>query len=171
MTEHKKIRPIVSASSGQNDVLLDIRDLTVEFWTELGIKQAINHLNLTIRRGEALGLVGEAGAGKTTTALAILRLLQPKVGRVISGSIIYNGVDMATYSEKQMQNLRGNKISMIFQNPLTSLNPVFTVGEQLALVLRKHQHMKNKEAFEEAGKLMEMVGIRAGRIKDFPHQV
>lgn len=105
MTEHKKISPIVSASSGQNDVLLDIRDLTVEFWTELGIKQAINHLNLTIRRGEALGLVGEAGAGKTTTALAILRLLQPKVGRVISGSIIYNGVDMATYSEKQMQNL------------------------------------------------------------------
>lgn len=170
MTEHKKISPIVSASSGQNDVLLDIRDLTVEFWTELGIKQAINHLNLTIRRGEALGLVGEAGAGKTTTALAILRLLQPKVGRVISGSIIYNGVDMATYSEKQMQNLRGNKISMIFQNPLTSLNPVFTVGEQLALVLRKHQHMKNKEAFEEAGKLMEMVGIRADRIKDFPHQ-
>lgn len=85
-------------------------------------------------------------------------------------SIIYNGVDMATYSEKQMQNLRGNKISMIFQNPLTSLNPVFTVGEQLALVLRKHQHMKNKEAFEEAGKLMEMVGIRADRIKDFPHQ-
>ena len=75
MTEHKKISPIVSASSGQNDVLLDIRDLTVEFWTELGIKQAINHLNLTIRRGEALGLVGEAGAGKTTTALAILRLL------------------------------------------------------------------------------------------------
>ena len=170
MTEHKKISPIVSASSGQNDVLLDIRDLTVEFWTELGIKQAINHLNLTIRRGEALGLVGEAGAGKTTTALAILRLLQPKVGRVISGSIIYNGVDMATYSEKQMQNLRGNKISMIFQNPLTSLNPVFTVGEQLALVLRKHQNMKNKEAFEEAGKLMEMVGIRADRIKDFPHQ-
>ena len=170
MTEHKKISPIVSASSGQNDVLLDIRDLTVEFWTELGIKQAINHLNLTIRRGEALGLVGEAGAGKTTTALAILRLLQPKVGRVISGSIIYNGVDMATYSEKQMQNLRGNKISMIFQNPLTSLNPVFTVGEQLALVLRKHQHMKNKEAFEEAGKLMEMVGSRADRVKDFPHQ-
>ena len=167
MAENKIILPDVGT---QDDVLLDIQDLTVEFWTELGVKQAINHLNLTIRKGEALGLVGEAGAGKTTTALAILRLLAPKVSKIISGKIIYKGVDMSTYSEKQMQSLRGNKISMIFQNPLTSLNPVFTVGEQLALVLRKHQNMRNKEAFQEAGKLMEMVGIRADRIKDYPHQ-
>ena len=128
MTEHKKISPIVSASSGQNDVLLDIRDLTVEFWTELGIKQAINHLNLTIRRGEALGLVGEAGAGKTTTALAILRLLQPKVGRVISGSIIYNGVDMATYSEKQMQNLRRQQDIYDLSKPTNLSQPGFYGG-------------------------------------------
>lgn len=170
MVKLNKIAPTPAADSASDDILLDIKDLSVEFWTELGVKQAINHLNLTIRKGEALGLVGEAGAGKTSTALAILRLLQPKVSKIVSGSIYYKGVDMATYSEKQMQNLRGNNISMIFQNPLTSLNPVFTVGEQLALVLRKHQHMRNKEAFQEAGRLMEMVGIRADRIKDFPHQ-
>lgn len=152
------------------EVLLDIRDLTIEFKTETGIKQAINHLNLTIHKGEALGLVGEAGAGKTTTALSVLRLLSPKSAVIKSGTIAYKGKDLAEYSEKQMQSLRGDKISMIFQNPLTSLNPVFTVGEQLALVLRKHQGMNNKEAFKEAGRLMEMVGIRADRIKDYPHQ-
>lgn len=153
-----------------SDTILEIKDLTIEFKTETGVKQAINNLNLTIHKGEALGLVGEAGAGKTTTALAILRLLNPKVAIRRSGEIYFHGVDMSTYSEKQMQNLRGGKISMIFQNPLTSLNPVFTVGEQLALVLRKHQGMNNKEAFKEAAKLMEMVGITGTRIKDYPHQ-
>ena len=153
-----------------DNVLLDIKNLTVEFKTETGIKQAINNLSLTIHKGEALGLVGEAGAGKTTTALAILRLLSPKSAMIKSGVITYKGEDLAGYSERQMQGLRGDKISMIFQNPLTSLNPVFTVGEQLALVLRKHQGMKNAEAYKEAGHLMEMVGIRADRIKDYPHQ-
>lgn len=169
MKEKLRTAPAQPAA-GESDVLLNIQDLTVEFQTELGVKQAINHLNLTIRKGEALGLVGEAGAGKTTTALAILRLLDPKAAKIVSGSIFYHGADMSTYSERKMQSLRGDKISMIFQNPLTSLNPVFTVGEQLALVLRKHQGMKNAQAFQEAGKLMEMVGIRADRIKDYPHQ-
>jgi oligopeptide/dipeptide ABC transporter, ATP-binding protein, C-terminal domain len=118
MTEHKKISPIVSASSGQNDVLLDIRDLTVEFWTELGIKQAINHLNLTIRRGEALGLVGEAGAGKTTTALAILRLLQPKVGRVISGTTALDVTIQAQILEliKELEKKFDTSLLMITHN-------------------------------------------------------
>ncbi len=161
-----------SANIRQSDenVLLDIKDLSIEFKTELGIKKAINHLNLTIHKGEALGLVGEAGAGKTTTALAILRLLSPRAAQVKSGTITYKGTDMKTYSERAMQGLRGDKISMIFQNPLTSLNPVFTVGEQLALVLRKHQGMKNAEAMKEAGRLMEMVGIKADRVNDYPHQ-
>ena len=170
MKEELRTAPGGPGTAEDGDVLLDIQDLSVEFHTELGVKQAINHLNLTIRKGEALGLVGEAGAGKTTTALAILRLLDPKAAKIVSGKIFYHGTDMSAYSERKMQSLRGDKISMIFQNPLTSLNPVFTVGEQLALVLRKHQGMKNAQAFQEAGKLMEMVGIRADRIRDYPHQ-
>lgn len=170
MNDKKNLTDTVSDKDSRKDVLLDIKDLTVEFRTEQGVKKAINHLNLTIHKGEALGLVGEAGAGKTTTALSVLRLLSPKAADIKSGVISYKGKNLAEYSERQMQSLRGDKISMIFQNPLTSLNPVFTVGEQLALVLRKHQGMKNAEAYAEAGKLMEMVGIRADRIKDYPHQ-
>ena len=149
--------------------LLKIENLTIEFVTETGIKQVINGLDLVIHSGESLGLVGEAGAGKTTTALSILRLLA-RNAVLKSGKITYKGQDISKLSIKQMEALRGDKISMIFQNPLTSLNPVFTVGEQIAMVLRKHRKLKQKEAMVEAGKLMELVGIPAARLKDYPHQ-
>ena len=152
------------------EVLLDIQDHSVEFHTETGVKKAINSLDLTIHKGESLGLVGEAGAGKTTTALSVLRLLPKKAAHITSGVITYHGQDMSQMSEKTLQDLRGNKISMIFQNPLTSLNPVFTVGEQIAMVLRKHRGMKDRQAMAEAGDLMEMVGISRERVKDYPHQ-
>lgn len=149
--------------------LLKIENLVIEFDTETGIKQVINGLNLVIHSGESLGLVGEAGAGKTTTALSILRLLA-RNAVLKSGTITYKGQDISKLSIKQMEALRGNKISMIFQNPLTSLNPVFTVGEQIAMVLRKHKKLRPKEAMAEAGKLMELVGIPSTRLKDYPHQ-
>ena len=142
----------------------------VEFKTENGTKQAINHLNLTIHKGESLGLVGEAGAGKTTTALGVLRLLPKHSAKIKSGIIEFHGENMAKFSERRLREIRGDKISMIFQNPLTSLNPVFTVGEQIAMVLRKHKNIGNKQAMEEAGKLMETVGIAKERINDYPHQ-
>ena len=154
----------------KNNVLLDIKDLVIEFHTETGVKKVINDLNLTIHTGESLGLVGEAGAGKTTTALSVLRLLEKGVAVVKNGTITYNGTDISTLKGKEMEELRGDKISMIFQNPLTSLNPVFTVGEQIAMVLRKHRKMKPKAALEEAGRLMEVVGISRARLKDYPHQ-
>ena len=154
----------------EKKVLLDIKDFSMEYHTEIGIKKAINHLNLTIYEGESLGLVGEAGAGKTTTALSILRLLPKQSAKIIGGSITYKGKDISTFSKKEIESMRGNKISMIFQNPLTSLNPVFTVGEQIAMVFRQHRGMKNKQALEEAGNLMEIVGISRERIKDYPHQ-
>lgn len=154
----------------KNKVLLDITDLTIEFHTETGVKRVINNLNLTIFTGESLGLVGEAGAGKTTTALSILRLLEKGAAVVKSGTITYKGQDISKLSEKKMEDLRGDKISMIFQNPLTSLNPVFTIGEQIAMVLRKHRHLKPKQALEEAGRLMELVGISKTRLGDYPHQ-
>lgn len=152
------------------NLLLEIKDYTVEFHTETGVKQAINHLNMSIHKGESLGLVGEAGAGKTTTALSILRLLPKQSAKILGGTIQFHGEDMMKLSNRQMQDIRGEKISMIFQNPLTSLNPVFTVGEQIAMVLRRHRGMKDKEAMEEAGKLMEVVGIARERLKDYPHQ-
>lgn len=154
----------------EKDVLLRITDYVVEFKTENGTKQAINHLNLTIHKGESLGLVGEAGAGKTTTALGVLRLLSKHSAKIKSGIIEFHGEDMAKFSERRLREIRGDKISMIFQNPLTSLNPVFTVGEQIAMVLRKHKNIGNKQAMEEAGKLMETVGIAKERINDYPHQ-
>ena len=154
----------------EKDVLLRITDYVVEFKTENGTKQAINHLNLTIHKGESLGLVGEAGAGKTTTALGVLRLLPKHSAKIKSGIIEFHGEDMAKFSERRLREIRGDKISMIFQNPLTSLNPVFTVGEQIAMVLRKHKNIGNKQAMEEAGKLMETVGIAKERINDYPHQ-
>ena len=152
------------------EVLLEIKDYSVEFHTETGVKQAINHLNLTIHKGESLGLVGEAGAGKTTTALSILRLLPKHSAKILGGSIAFRDQDIAGLSNRQMQDIRGEKISMIFQNPLTSLNPVFTVGEQISMVLRRHRKLKNSQALEEAGNLMEVVGIARERIKDYPHQ-
>mgnify|MGYP001005346776 FL=1 len=154
----------------EKDVLLRITDYVVEFKTENGTKQAINHLNLKIHKGESLGLVGEAGAGKTTTALGVLRLLPKHSAKIKSGIIEFHGEDMAKFSERRLREIRGDKISMIFQNPLTSLNPVFTVGEQIAMVLRKHKNIGNKQAMEEAGKLMETVGIAKERINDYPHQ-
>lgn len=153
----------------QKQELLNIEHLTIEFDTETGTKKVINDLSLVIHSGESLGLVGEAGAGKTTTALSILRLLSDNAV-CKSGTITYKGQDISKLSIKQMEALRGDKISMIFQNPLTSLNPVFTVGEQIAMVLRKHRKLKDREAMGEAGKLMELVGIPQTRLKDYPHQ-
>ena len=150
--------------------LLRISNLSVEFKTERATVYAINGLDLTIHKGESLGLVGEAGAGKTTTALSILNLLPHPAAKVTSGDIIYNGKSVFEMKEKELENMRGNKVSMIFQNPLTALNPVFTVGEQIAMVLRKHTGMSDKEAKKRASELLEMVGIMGSRIKDYPNQ-
>ena len=150
--------------------LLEIKDLSAEFKTERATIYALNGVNLSIAKGESLGLVGEAGAGKTTTALSILNLLPKPAGRFTGGDILWEGRSVFSMKEKELENLRGGKISMIFQNPLTALNPVFTVGEQIAMVLRKHAGMKNREAKERASELLELVGIKGERIKEYPNQ-
>jgi peptide/nickel transport system ATP-binding protein len=150
--------------------LLEIKDLKVQYHTERAVGNALNGVNLVINKGESLGLVGETGAGKTTTALSILRLLPRPAGRFIGGEIIYNGKSVMDMSEKEMLDIRGNKISMIFQNPLTSLNPVFTVGEQISMVLRKHMGLNKKDALDKAKELLETVGIAGYRVNDFPKQ-
>ncbi|NCB62530.1 MAG: ABC transporter ATP-binding protein [Clostridia bacterium] len=150
--------------------LLEVKDLSVKFETGRAVAHALNGVNLTIHKGEAVGLVGESGAGKTTTALASLNLIPEPAGKVTGGDILFEGKSVFKMSKKELMDMRGDKISMIFQNPLTSLNPVFTVGEQISMVLRKHKNMSEKEAMREAGKLLEVVGIASYRVKDFPHQ-
>lgn len=153
-----------------NAPLVEIKDLAVRFRTERAMVYALNGVDLVIERGESLGLVGEAGAGKTTTALGILNLMSKEAAQITSGDIKYHGRSVFKMSNRELLAMRGGKISMIFQNPLTSLNPVFTVGEQIAMLLRKHRDMGRKEALNEAANLLEMVGIAGGRITDYPHQ-
>ncbi len=151
--------------------LIKIKDLFVEYRVGGVVSNALNGLNLTINKGEALGLVGESGAGKTTTALSILQLLPQDVGFITNGDITYHGESVLTKTDKEMGDIRGAKISMVFQNPLTSLNPVFTVGEQIEMVLHRHNPKLNKnELKKRAGDLLEMVGIARYRLADYPHQ-
>ncbi len=151
------------------DHLLQIQDLCVEFKTERAVSKALNGVNLTVDKGESLGLVGESGAGKTTTALASLNLLSKNASH--KGDIRFQGKSVFQMKDKELLDIRGDKISMIFQNPLTALNPVFTVGEQIAMVLRVHRGMNKKDARKQAGELLEMVGIPRNRVHDFPNQL
>ena len=150
--------------------ILEIEDLYVSYKTFGGIARAVNNLNLVVQKGEYLGLVGETGAGKTTTALSILKLLPPRTGRINQGKIFFNGVDLTKKSDEYLKKIRGNKISMIFQNPLTSLNPVFTIGEQISMVFIRHYNLSQKEAWKRAGEMLEVVGIPSRRSEEYPHQ-
>ena len=149
--------------------LLDIKDLTIHFQTEDGDVQAVNGISFSVEQGKTLGLVGETGAGKTTTALGILRLV-PEPGKILSGSICYKDQDILKMSEKDVQDLRGNEISMIFQDPMTALNPVMTVGDQIAEVILRHQDCTKAEAQTRMMEMLDKVGISADRAGDYPHQ-
>lgn len=150
--------------------LLKIDNLHVEYRSGGTVAKAVNALSLTIHKGEALGLVGESGAGKTTTALSILNLLPDHVGYVTEGDISLGGQSLLKMKDKKMQTIRGKRIAMVFQNPLSSLNPVFTVGHQIEMPLLKHQKLTRKQAHEEAAKLIRQVGIAEYRLNDYPHQ-
>lgn len=133
------------------DELLRIENLAVEYQSERAVAKALNGINLTIGKGESLGLVGETGAGKTTIALSTLRLLPKRASRIVDGDIIYKNKSVFEMSKKELISFRGNDVSMIFQNPLTALNPVFTVGEQIAMVLRSSKWMARMTLFYEQG--------------------
>lgn len=152
------------------DNLLEIKNLTVEYTTEGDVVHAVNGVDLCIRHGESLGLVGETGAGKTTTALSVLNLISTPPGAIKSGEIIFEGQNLLKLPKRKMRAIRGNKISMIFQDPMTSLNPVYTVGEQIAEVIRLHEKCSKEEAAKKAGEMLEMVGIPAERYNEYPHQ-
>ena len=153
-----------------DDMLLDIKNLNIQYVTEDGTVCAVNDLNLTLKRGERIGLVGETGAGKTTTALGIMRLVPDPPGKIIGGEINFAGEDLILKSDAEMRKIRGNKISMIFQDPMTSLNPVIPVRDQIAEVILLHEKVTAAEALKKAEDMLELVGIRSERAKDFPHQ-
>lgn len=153
-----------------SDTMLNIKNLTIHYETESGIVHAVENLNLELGRGESLGFVGETGAGKTTTALGIMRLIPNPPGKIKSGEIIFNGEDLLTKSESEMRKIRGEKIAMIFQDPMTSLNPVMTVDKQIAEMIRLHKNVSHSEALKLAGDMLELVGIRRERMHDYPHQ-
>ena len=155
----------------ENKHLIDIEDLRVSFFTPGGEVQAVRGVSWFLNEGEALGIVGESGSGKSVSAYAIMRLLQSP-GRVIGGTIRFNGVDMLSLSESDMRHIRGNDIAMIFQDPMTSLNPVYTVGDQLREPLKLHLSMKGKEATKRAEELLAMVGIPdpKRRLKQYPFE-
>lgn len=150
--------------------LLQIEDLTVIYETDEELVNAVNGINLEIDKGETLGLVGETGAGKTTTALSIMRLLPYRVGKITKGKINFNGTDLLTISESEMRHIRGEKISMIFQDPMTSLNPVLTVGDQVEEVLELHDKLSKEERNKRVNEMFELVGIPAQRKNEYPHQ-
>ena len=157
----------------QSEILLEIKDLCVEFKTMAGTVHAVDHLSYTLHRGEKLGIVGESGSGKSVSSLAMMQLIPNPPGKVTGGQILYNGKDLVKLSEREMQKIRGNEISMIFQEPMTSLNPIIRCGKQIAESLRLHRGMKKKEAMEEAIKMMQAVGIAnpQARAYEYPHQM
>ena len=153
-----------------SDKLLEIKNLTINYTTEDGVVNAVNGIDFDLKAGETLGLVGETGAGKTTTALGIMGLVPDPPGKVVSGEIMFEGKDLLKESEADMRAIRGNFVSMIFQDPMTSLNPVMTVGEQIAEVIELHQNVTKADAWEKAKEMLELVGIPGARVADYPHQ-
>lgn len=150
--------------------MLNVENLVIHYETDEEVVEAVNNISFRLKKGEVLGLVGETGAGKTTTALGIMGLLPPKVGHVIQGKIELDGENLFDKSEREMQDIRGKKISMIFQDPMTALNPVKTVGEQIAEVVLLHSRCSKVEALKRAQDMLAMVGIVPERYKDYPHQ-
>ena len=149
---------------------IEIKDLVVEYRTRSGVVQALNGLSLSIEKGKTLGLVGETGAGKTTAGLAVLGLIPSPPGVIVSGEILLNGKDLRALTDKEMDQIRGDAVAMIFQDPMTSLNPVMTVGDQIAEAIKIHEGLNHGDALKKAEEMLEMVGIPRERAKEYPHQ-
>ena len=153
-----------------SDLVLEVNDLVIHYEVEDEVVRAVNGVNIRLGPQKTLGLVGETGAGKTSTALAIQRLLQSPPGVIKSGSIKVNGKDVLAMNSDELEHMRGKEVSMIFQDPMSSLNPVFTVGDQIAESIRIHEGLSHKEASAKAREMLEMVGISGSRADGYPHQ-
>jgi len=159
--------------AGANGAILTVKDLRTHFFTEEGVVRAVDGVTFSVRSGGTLGIVGESGCGKTVTALSILRLIPDPPGRIVGGSITFGERELLGLSEEEMRTLRGRAISMIFQEPMTSLNPVFTVGDQVAEGIRHHQRVSRREAWDRAVEMLKRVKVPdpARRAREYPHQL
>lgn len=153
-----------------DDKLLKIKNLTIQYKTDNGIVHAVENLDLELGNGETLGFVGETGAGKTTTALGVLQLIPEPAGKIVEGEIYFKGENLLKKNKNEMKAILGSQIAMIFQDPMTSLNPVITVGEQIQEMILLHEKISKEEALEKAKKMLEIVGIQASRHDEYPHQ-
>jgi oligopeptide/dipeptide ABC transporter ATP-binding protein len=156
-----------------NNVLLQIKHLKTYFFTDEGISRAVDDMDLTIRKGRTLGVIGESGCGKSVTALSVLRLVPSPPGRIIGGEILFDGEDLLQKTPAEMRTIRGNDISMIFQEPMTSLNPVYTIGNQIMEAIILHQSLSKAEAHQKAIEVLGLVGIStpAKQVNSYPHQL
>lgn len=156
-----------------SDVILELRKLSTHFFTDQGEIPAVDQVSFRVHRGEVVGVVGESGSGKSVTSLSVLKLIPDPPGKIVSGLILYKGEDLAQATEKRMKNIRGNEISMIFQEPMTSLDPVFTIGNQMREAIRIHQKVSKKAANERAIEMLKLVGIPRAEdiINEYPHQL
>ena len=155
------------------DKLIEIRELKTYFFTPEGVVKAVDGVSFEIGRGQTLGVLGESGSGKSVTALSIMGLIPNPPGRILSGEILFEGHDLASASSAQMRKLRGNRIAMIFQEPMTSLNPVFTIGDQISEMYVTHENLSKKDALSKAIEILGKVGIPSPekRINEYPHQL
>ena len=156
-----------------SEKLLEVRNLKTYFFTERGVAPAVDGISFSLEEGKTLGIVGESGCGKSVTSLSVMGLVQKPAGRIMNGEILFKGEDLVKKSEKEMQGIRGSHIAMIFQEPMTALNPVYTIGTQIAEVFIVHQGMKKKEAMQKAVEMLRLVGIPSPetRVMDYPHQL
>ena len=155
------------------ELLLDIRGLRTQFFTDDGLARAVDGVSYSLEKGETVGVVGESGCGKSVTALSVLRLIPDPPGKIVDGEIIFEGTDLLELSSAEMRRIRGNDISMIFQEPMTSLNPVFTIGNQITEAVRLHQGLNKKDALDKAVEALKLVGIPVPerRVHEYPHQL
>ncbi|MBD3307007.1 ATP-binding cassette domain-containing protein [candidate division KSB3 bacterium] len=156
-----------------NDVLLNISELQTYFYTEEGVSKAVDGVSYYVKKRETLGVVGESGCGKSVTALSIMQLIPQPPGKIIGGDITFEGRSLLSLSSQEMRKIRGNKISMIFQEPMTSLNPVFTIGNQISEAIQLHQGLSKKDALDRSVEMLKLVGIPSPeqRVKEYPHQL
>ncbi|KGP71675.1 ABC transporter ATP-binding protein [Pontibacillus yanchengensis] len=156
----------------EQEPILEVDNLHTHFFTKSGVVKAVDGVSFSVKPGETLGIVGESGSGKSITAMSIMRLIKDPPGKIVEGGLTFKGEDLLAKSEKEMRSIRGDRISMIFQDPMTSLNPVFTVEKQMVETIRAHRNVSKKQAIDRAVELLELVGIPSprSRLKSYPHE-